>query len=459
MDQDIRLIAMAINGVMAATQPISHNFLPTSFYYVYDVFETFVQRTSSKLTLTQFFHLLKKVDCVVVLEGCNAGMSIVCLRSHFNKDMGLQILRSDVRPGGDLHSNAAEDVYDSLFEDSDSVVIQAVDGKNVSPKRTGLAEEMSKRKKTHGKGEPGKSKDKAKKSDEKNAKTYKKTREQLLAAFKDGVIVPVSILHSAFIRAHGFAFEYKRLPCKSGCHAHNTLSKYIMCCKDTFEIMSFGDIYIKRVDYDAKILVERRKNMHIPKLSTPASKYHLELLLVDMFPTKVSVEYNDLNRIFKEIYNVSLSSLCNGDPKKAIASMGTPNIYFTQSKRTMVTLVPSWTSIYKSFGDSEKVLRACTLDTGILAKKNAEPEKSKEPNVQASMGKSSHYIEDILCASSSLLDIAGTNVPRHLQTQHVACDVLSLFKFCDTDGGLSLQWGFVNQCVRLSSKNTFFDIN
>lgn len=458
MDQDIRLIAMAISGVMASTQPISHNFLPTCFYYVYDVFETFVQRTSSKLTLAQFFHILKKVDCVVVLEGSNAGMSIVCHRLHFSRDMGLQILRSDTKPGGDLHTYAAGDIYDGVSEDSDSVVIQAVGGKNISPKKTCLVEEACERKK-HRRGEPGKSKIISKKHNEQNAKTYEETRDHLLAAFRDGIIIPMSILHSVFIRVHGFAFEYKGLPCKIGCHAHNTLSKYIMCCKDAFEIINFGDLYIKRVDYDAKILVERRKNMHISMLSTPAYKRHLELLLVDMFPTKVSVEYSDLISIFKEIYNVSLNNLCSGDPKEVITNIGSPNIYFTHSKKTMVTLVPSWTSIYKIFGDLKKALYATTVDTRIITKKSATQEENKEPEIQASMYKNNHYIEDVLGGSGYLLDVAGSNVPRCLQTQHADVDTLSLFKVCDVDGGLCLQWGFVNQSVKLNSKNTFFDIN
>ncbi|KAL0266174.1 UNVERIFIED_CONTAM: hypothetical protein PYX00_011891 [Menopon gallinae] len=430
---------------MSATQPISHNFLPTNFYYVYDVFETFAQRTSTKLTLAQFFHLLKKVECVVVLEGCDTGMSIVCLRAHFDKDTGLQILSSDANAGDDEQVGAAGDIYDNISEDSDSVMIQAVGGKNVSPKKSRKISKKGRKKvqeKKQGSAEACSAVNASKQPRLHEENTYRDAQKRLLEAFGDGVIIPTCALHTTYINVHGSAFEYKKLPCKKGYHTHSSLSKYIACCKDTFEIRSFGGHYIKRVDYDAKILIERRKNTHVSQLASPASKYHLELLLVNMFPARTSIEYSDLIHVFKDVYGVSLGSLCAGNPKKAISSLATPNIYLTQNSKTMVTLVPSWSSGYKDFGELNSMLQASALDTSIFAKRDTAPVEPKEPG-----------------ASSPLLEIAGANVPRCIQTQHTADDTLSLFKFCDQEGGLCLQWGYVNQHVKLNGKNTFFDVN
>lgn len=429
MDNITQRINMTIENIMADTTPITYNFTKTPYYYVCNLYENC--KFIIDVSITEFFTCLCKLEKLRVEKCENIEMSLVCLATNHNSFIASCILKEK----GEVATKKEKTKDDYSDFSDEEMCIRVSKAVPINKNTRNIYMNQNKRRGI-------------------DFNDYKSVSKFLITAFKQAVIIPNSSLNIAVSESNLTAFDYKKSVCKTGRHPHGTLSKFIACCDDIFELVRFSGIYIMRIDYEAKVIIERRKNNHIKNLNGSSFKQHLEAMIVNMFPTKVTIPYTDLLDIFKLIYGISLTSLSTEDPINLLSAIESPNLYFTKTSVLMVTLIPVCSAEYKNFGDISDLLKIHELD------KNSSDVKSKQdsvveekPNVFEKMNVDLHGIVPI----SKITEIAAQNIPSRIQIVNTDDILLSIYKDHERKNFINPEWIFIAQNVKFDEHHGFFN--
>ena len=482
------------------TKPINYNFTKTKFYNVSDLLDTVNNKKDIKKisSVEDFINLLNKNENLVCLQRNN--LNIVCKKEDFDSNLGERILQN-------YKKSNVYDEFDEDFDDEDVVIKPVNKNNNVFKrqendfKRQKIEqnkkwessfksnndkyeddnketkydyEKYSNYKKNHDKNKVNNyestpylpvtiSKDKkdtlltssefkvsSKFKASTEFKTYSEVKSMLLEAFEDALAVVVGSLGLATSAKFGIAFDYRKMPCKIGFHPHGSLSKYILCCNDIFSLVDANPPFIKRVDIESKAIIQKRKNVHLNGLKNQQlGKYHLEYLIVNIFPVRTTVEVSELSKIFSECYEVSLESVCN-DIIKVIISLGSPNLIVNRTKRVTVTLVPIYSEDYKMWGDQELLAKVHGMNN-IEELANAKDELKGEVIINAKLDEITKKLFD---RDDYMMSLANLNVPRCIQVQNSTDYLTDYLKHFESN--VDLGWIYVNQNVKIGVNNSLF---
>lgn len=422
MSDEAKRISSVLPELLNKTSKIVFNYKKTNNYYLIELYQTYHAQFKTKLSPQQFFNILSKIDSIVVLENNPIGLSIVGEKANFDRNLCIRIMNNE------KNSKKTVQESDSDSDNVSSVVVKSTIKTAPTTKRV--------------------------KSDVIVKKTYDEVKEILLNSFQHGLICPISSINLAIAEIYGSSFDFKQCHCKIGSHPHGSLLKFLECCKDIVEIKRFCIVYVKRKDFDAISILEKRKRLHFLQIGSADFDYHIELLLVNLFPVKVTIEYQDLLTVFEDVYNKSLKSFFSEEPKNYLSKMNSDNIRIIHhNQRTTVTLVPSWSSEYKHFGDIEtfmKVQDQCLKAFSSIASLSEKiPEKAYFDKVDSNYLK---IMTDIF-GEDDILELAALNLPKVVQNQDICPSSMDIYKRCEGKNGIDFKWSFFNQNLRIGEFN------
>ncbi|KAM0672984.1 hypothetical protein GVAV_003559 [Gurleya vavrai] len=200
---------------------------------------------------------------------------------------------------------------------------------------------------------------------------YADYKNFMLSALESSSVFLLTTFHNAMTKKHGIAFDYKKAPANKFKGVRSKLSLYLDDCNDIFERIQIKNmLFYKRIDSDGKRLVEKRKNTHlrIVKEDNEEKKYHLEILIVNLFPTRTTADIQDIENVFENIYGVTINSLIGTDSFKSyLIKYISPNMILKESRNdAKVTLIPSSDDDYREYGDIELQNKVLILEQKIM---------------------------------------------------------------------------------------------
>ncbi|KCZ82461.1 hypothetical protein H312_00119, partial [Anncaliia algerae PRA339] len=283
-------------------------------------------------------------------------------------------------------------------------------------------------------------------------KTYDEVREIIINSFQQGIICPSSSFGNASSEIYGSSFDFRQANCKNGSHPHGNFIKFMECCNDIVEIKRFGSVpYVKRKDFDSVSISEKRQRFHYSFMGSDEFDYHIELMIVNMFPTKVTIEYPELLSVFEDVYKKSLKTFFPEEPKNYLGKMKSENLRIIyNNQRVSVTLVPSWNKEYKKFGNvhifSKVQDEYFKLFSNLASITEKIPDKVYLNKIDANYLKMMKSI----FSNDECIELAALNIPKLVQKKDIFNDRMDLFKRCESEHGIVFDWLFFNQNLRLN---------
>ncbi|EPR79612.1 hypothetical protein SLOPH_710 [Spraguea lophii 42_110] len=303
---------------------------------------------------------------------------------------------------------------------------------------------------------------KKKKGKSKTVEQYDSVRDKILTSYKKAVICPLNNMNTMICEEHGSMFDYKTAKCRvGGFHGHKTLTKYLNCCDDLVTILTFSQPYALKNGYKAKDLIEKRTSAHIKHQFPGCLNYHVEILLVNLFPLKVTLPVKDMEQIFFSVYGYKFNSII-GPIEKIINDMKSPNLFISVTgKQRMVTCIPTQSLDYSDFGDINLFTKVHELENCILKdSKSIFKEESVPINKKNIIIPYNEVLGDVDKKLEGLFTSFDLNIPRYVQNPLSLTGSTSLYQKCyDTEEGLKFYWAFLSENLLLEEKDAYFDIN
>ncbi|KAF7682573.1 hypothetical protein TCON_2205 [Astathelohania contejeani] len=478
---DYNLIQFNIENILEKFQKetprVIHKGEYTSYWNLSNMFYTFnTAYPSSNISQLQFLDILESMKIFTVIKQLQKiPRSLVCLRNNHS-----QVLADEIIKQQEINLNPIEEIdqdllfpskvrYDDFLSDEESS--HAI---KIEPVRTGKRKEST--------FKPIYNKE-AKQPEKKLIKpvSYTEIKKQFIEALGPGIIFQTASFTKIMAEKHGSSFNYKTAPCKKQRgHIHGNLTKYIQCLDDLFKIYNFKQSYIKRTDEESLYLVEKRKQAHVDFMNKEAIKYHIESLIVNMFPIKTTLEIKELEEVFKCVYNFNLGSLFDISVINYLKSVKSPNMILKASNDIVkITCIPICDENYKEFGDPKLFSSVFAVEmaiqnkkTGIFIPTASIQNKIDNYSVNIKYSNTENHIEienpkfnsDSVFQSNKLFKVddpeikliiesADRNVPKSLQLVKFKCDINVLYKKCEIieedSVGVSEVWEYIVNSVRL----------
>ncbi|KAG0419672.1 hypothetical protein EQH57_0441, partial [Dictyocoela roeselum] len=237
----------------------------------------------------------------------------------------------------------------------------------------------------------------------------------IIGSMGNSVICTISSLPAVICESYGTMFDYKYACCKHARHQHKTLSVFLGCCTDFIKILNLNVSFAKRTDQLAHSISKQRFYSHV-KYSKPENFLsHLEIMIVNMFPSKTTININDLKTIFREIYNADIEAVCKDKGYEeplinVIQKMLSSNLFVTiNAKGENVTCIPTNRPEY-NFPKGKGCFEAKKAEDLIFVKRNV-PVPKKVPKSGKDFGVSWNKILD----RDNIPEIVNYNIPRNVQ--------------------------------------------
>lgn len=406
-----------------------------------------VNINKSELLLT-----LKSCDKYIVTEDSLQSKIIISPKSTYDENTVNTIMNRTPK-----NSNPYED--DDSFDDI-SVRCYATNKSNKKPNnnRNDRNNKRNDKKDTFNTGRNIHNKSKS--ANENN--TYEENRQMILDALKYASAFPIVCFQNMMINAHGCAFDFKFAEANriKGCRAK--LSKYLDDCNDILEkvILNGKLFYIKSKIY-GDLLVKKRKNAHCRNLtinSTFEDKYHLEILLTNMFPLKITLSLHELDSLFEKVYGATFLSVSNMLLMKFLKMIKSPNLnLYGDFNNAKITLTPTFDDNHRMYGDEDAINNVLRIEKNILDDKIDDEFNTAKSCVTNELDEM--YIPfkftDIFETNDnrmiSLLDRAGHNIPRSMQKIINISDNQFVFDKCKGEGfGLDDTFFLIHQSLMLN---------
>jgi hypothetical protein len=272
-----------------------------------------------------------------------------------------------------------------------------------------------------------------------------KIKAQIVEAFSEGLVIPISQMHNAFCRTHGAMFDYRKTPCKKFRHPHPTLSKFLRCCEDIVEIKNLQLPYLLKRTSDVPLRIEKQLLVHLKsQMHSKALSYHIELLAVNMFGIRSTLPLLDFLELFRLVYKTSFESLSSAPPAEAINELiRSPNFFAKMNNgQIAVTVVPSFDEAYAEYGDPT------FHNLAITAERTCADAPVADGFVDVP---SSGIFKDT--GIDLLLRIADCNIPRSLQMPFTGYDHEALKSV-----EMKHAWCYVQQAINLDDRRAFYDL-
>lgn len=289
-------------------------------------------------------------------------------------------------------------------------------------------------------------KNKSKKVDYKNI---------IITSFANSVICPIMQLTSAICERHGVMFDYKNANCKNGIHRHKTLTVFLGCCGEYIKILNYVNGYAYRIDTLSHSITKQRFHVHFTESRKEDFKSHLELLIVNLFPLKVTIPVSDLKEIFKYVYNSDINLVLREKGiydsfEKVIHQLLSPNLFITVSaKRENITCIP--TSHPEYIIQNKSGMRyALDAEENIFSKKKEIKITTKQNDY-----KKSEILSLSKIFNTDIPKLADFNVPRSLQKLQMTNKI---FKDVENPNGFNKVYFITHENLRIENEDVHFDI-
>ncbi|KAM0677679.1 hypothetical protein BDAP_001826 [Binucleata daphniae] len=316
-----------------------------------------------------------------------------------------------------------------------------------------------------------------KKDTKKDMKTYADYKEMMLSALGSSSCFLLTTFHNIITHKHGISFDYKHAPANKRKGIRSKLSLYLDDCDDIFERIQIKSVlFYKRIDFEGKRLIEKRKNTHLrfvrqyfdkieinnnvkeqEFINTENMKYgsdkykktmyHLEILIINMFATKTTADISDIEIIFEKVYGEKLCMLIQMTFTDLLYKVLSPNMILKESEgESKVTLIPTNDIDFKEHGDIKIQEEVINLENKVLSNLNEvciEQKIKYTPVVNVKIPvKSCDIFKSLDPTILSLLHLSDYNIPKNLHIFKNDLKIEEIAKKCVGD-----KFGY---------KNTFF---
>lgn len=322
----------------------------------------------------------------------------------------------------------------------------------------------------------------AKKSDStrmKSQKTFKPKNQQpekytdlkikIRECFSNAIVMPVMNLNDLYAEKYICMFNFKNGGCLKGkYHGHKTITAYLKCCQDSFQLIDSKTVFVRRTDKRAIELVQKRLTQHHKEVFDRSSDYmmHLEMLIINLFPSKTTIFLEDLERLFQNIYNISINTFCKKhDLTKTLQLINSPNLQVSITRKsTKLICIPIHCKEFHHYKKHEKEYsRVIEIEEQLC--------KPQFQNFNKNINNNEDKIEQRVNSRSikifkndklkDLLFLSDMNVPKSIQSTEQKFPTPSeLFK--EVEKGLEIEpvWLYIVQSLKLDNEeNSFFNLN
>lgn len=293
---------------------------------------------------------------------------------------------------------------------------------------------------------------------QKSKNTYEQNRKMILQAFRNASVFPITIFQNMMIKEHGFSFDYKFAAANKIKGSRGKLSTYLDDCDDIiYKFIIKGNLFYFKTKIYGEFLANKRKNYHLKNIDikTQEGIYHIEILIVNMFPSKVSIDLCELEVIYEKVYGSSLIYTIGYSLMEFLKIAHSPNLILKGDVyNAKVTVIPCFDEEFKVYGNKELFESILKMEYKI-SDDDADLNETEENDVDMSLNiKIPVRLNEIIKPMNNFLDkyflLADMNIPRSLQNVENLSDNVKLFEKCSNDSfGLDESFFFIHMNLKL----------
>lgn len=387
---------------------------------------------------------------------------IISLKQSYDEKIIQRIIEERTPKGVDPYENPEEDSFE----------IGSV--KVYSNKETAKRRKQNTQENTYGKSkgldtrfnsqDRGPKKNKGKNIDRDNynkRKSYEENRQMILDAFRYASVFPVTAFQNMMQKEHKYAFDYKFAEANRVKSSRGKLSAYLDDCDDILERVCIrGSLYYMKTKIYGDFLANKRKSFHLKNLNIKKQegKYHMEILITNMFPLKTTADIFEIEDLFEKVYGASFTSITGYSFIQFIQMMKSPNLILKGSlPNAKITVTPSFDDEHTLYGDNQLFKNILKIEENIL---NDTIEIISDALEKVIISESINDIipmryQEIFNSEDKvlhkLLKMADNNIPRSVQKIENIADNFSLFERCKGNVlGLDVAFFVLHQNLKLN---------
>lgn len=234
-------------------------------------------------------------------------------------------------------------------------------------------------------------------------------RTKLGEIFGQSLVIPVDMFQTVYCEVHGQAINWRTVPCQIPKHAHPTLSKFLRCFDDIFELRQLRRLYVVSRSEEIARVMRQRLAEYSRYRGGPMSLVCLEALCANIFVTRVTTALSDFLSLFEGAYGISLVNYLSGvAPQEALCALRSPNIVVVNKNNEFtVTLCPTHHSTFIEWMDSSAHRLVAEIEKVVLGTVPSGPSEG--------LGCEFFAKKKTLDGLDALLKISDLNIPRQLQ--------------------------------------------